>query len=60
VGIADAEVSATAAVKVIDVPAVTLVAEAVRVVDVDASVGAALTTMVTAADVLALKLASPE
>jgi hypothetical protein len=60
VGIADPEVSATVAVKVMEAPEVALVAEAVRVVEVAARVGAAVTTIVTAVDVLALKLVSPE
>jgi hypothetical protein len=60
VGMPVPDVSATFAVKVMDVPAVALVAEAVRVVDVTARGGAVLTTTVTAAEVLELKVESPE
>jgi hypothetical protein len=60
VGIPDPDVSATFAVKVTVVPDVALAAEAVRVVEVAAGGGAELTTIVIAADVLALKVESPE
>ena len=60
VGTPEPEVFATVAVKVIDVPDVAFAVDAVSVVDVAAREGAALTTMVIAVEVLALKFESPE